>query len=133
MSIDKNIAEKYMKRLRKHNCFNDRQIAMILSCIADNNIDIYCEYMSKAFMMSMGIVLNVLLADYWPKADKKKLNKFMWSVTSLFEATDLGYTKWDEIAEYIYDQTGVVLEADWLTKKDRETSADCIRLGRRKQ
>lgn len=121
--------EKYAKRLRKNKAFNDRQIAMILSCIADNNIEMYCEYMSKAFMMSMGIVLNVLLEDYWPKADQKKLKKFMWQVTSIFEATDLGYVKWDEVAEYIYDKTGITLEADWLSRRDQ--GKDCIRLGRR--
>lgn len=127
--VDKALMEKYAKRLRKKNRFTDPQIAMILSCIADNNIETYCEYMSKAFMMSMGIVLNVLLSDYWPKADQKKLKKFMWEVTSLFEATDLGYVKWDEVAEYIYDKTGITLEAEWLSKKDRQS--DCIRLGRR--
>lgn len=126
--IDQALIKKHGPRLRR-NGFNDKQIAVILSSISDNNIDMYQEYMSKAFLMTMGIVLNVLLADYWPKAGKYKIRKFMDTCIELFDAADKGTTKWDEIAEYIYDETGVVIKAEWLSNRDIPEGSQCVRLG----
>lgn len=72
------------------------------------------EAVEMSFLFMLAIPLNVLVADYWPKAPKKKLEKFTSDVISLYESVEKGVVTPEELNDFLYDMTGIKITAEWL-------------------
>ena len=72
------------------------------------------ESVEMAFLFMLAIPLNVLVADYWPKAPKKKLEKFIDDVISLYHSVQEGVVTPQELNEFLEEMTGLTVTADWI-------------------
>lgn len=55
------------------------------------------EFYEDAFWHNMAVVLNVLLADYWPKATKSKILMFCNKCKSLHDSCKAGVVSGEEL------------------------------------
>lgn len=72
------------------------------------------ESVEMAFLFMLAIPLNVLVADYWPKAPKKKLEKFIDDVISLYHSVQEGVVTPQELNGFLEEMTGLTVTADWI-------------------
>ena len=68
----------------------------------------------KAFLYMLAIPLNVLVNDYWEKSAKKRIPKFIEDCMSLYEAVQNGNVSDEELADLLYEYSGVKIEAEWM-------------------
>ena len=68
----------------------------------------------KAFLRMLAIPLNVLVSDYWEKTGKKKAPKFIEEVASLYESVQLGTVTDQQLADFLFEMTGIKIEAEWM-------------------
>lgn len=71
----------------------------------------------KAFLFMLGIPLNILLHEYWPKSAKKRFPKFIKEVISLYDAVETGVVTYEEISDLVYDLAGVRYQAEWMKER----------------
>ena len=76
----------------------------------------------KAFLLMLGIPLNILFHDYWKKSAKKRMPQFIKEVLSLYEAVEMGVVDFKEVSDLVYDLSGVKYEAEWM--KGRKANAE---------
>lgn len=74
----------------------------------------------KAFLLMLGIPLNILFHDYWKKSAKKRMPQFIKEVLSLYEAVEMGVVDFQEISDLVYDLSGVRYEAEWMKGRKNE-------------
>lgn len=77
------------------------------------------EAVEMSFLFMLAIPLNVLVADYWPKAPKKKLEKFIDDVISLYESVQEGVVSPEELNDFLEDMVGVCVTADWIKERKK--------------
>lgn len=75
------------------------------------------EAVEMSFLFMLAIPLNVLVADYWPKAPKKKLEKFIEDVISLYHSVQEGVVTPEELNNFLEEMTGMTVTADWIKKE----------------
>lgn len=68
----------------------------------------------KAFLYMLAIPLNVLVNDYWSKTAKKKAPQFIEDVMSLYDSVQNGVVTEKELANLLYEYSGVKITADWI-------------------
>lgn len=78
------------------------------------------EAIEKSFLFMLAIPLNVLVADYWPKAPKKKLKKFVNDVMSLYDSVQDGVVTPEELNDFLYEMTEIKVTAEWLRSEKGE-------------
>ena len=79
------------------------------------------EALEKAFLLMLGIPLNILLHDYWKKSAKKRLPQFIKECISLYEAVEMGVVEFQDVSDLVYDLAGVRYEAEWMKcRKDEQ-------------
>ena len=94
----------------------------------DRHIGVYeVQGYEKGMLDCMVCVLQVLLEDYWKKASKKKLNKFVNDVAELMNSSLRQVVTWDEMKQYIMDRAGVEIATDWMGKDERPTPKELFK------
>ena len=79
--------------------------------IADKNAKEHeAQAIKTTFKLVLAIVLNVLIADYWPKAGKQKTRKFIDKCTDLYEVWIDGHVSEEQIDEFLYEYGGVKID-----------------------
>ena len=68
----------------------------------------------KAFLMMLHFPLEVLLTDYWPKANKVKIEKYINSVIKLYEEYNAGCVDLNDIKKHIESYGGITITSDCL-------------------
>lgn len=68
----------------------------------------------KAFLYMLAIPLNVLVNDYWSKSAKKRAPRFIEDVMNLYEAVQQGVVSDEQLADLLYEMSGVKIDAEWL-------------------
>lgn len=74
------------------------------------------EATEKALLFMLAIPLNILFHDYWQKSAKKRAPKFIEEVIKYYLAVQDGYVTEKELADLLYDLSGVKITADWLER-----------------
>lgn len=67
-----------------------------------------------AFLYMIGVPLNVLYNDYWPKSAKARAPKFVEECLKLYESLQNGIVSEQQIKDLIEELSGVTVEASWL-------------------
>lgn len=93
---------------------NKSQMAMILESGKKRAKELEKAATEKAFLYMLAIPLNVLVNDYWEKSAKKRIPKFIEDVISLYEAVQQGVVSDEQLAELLYEYSGVKIEAEWM-------------------
>jgi hypothetical protein len=70
--------------------------------------------LEKSFLYMLAIPMNVLVNDYWQKSAKQRIPKFIEEVMSLYESVQAGVVTDQELANLLYELSGVKIEAEWL-------------------
>lgn len=78
------------------------------------------EATEKAFLYMLAIPLNVLFNDYWQKSAKKRAPKFIEDVMSLYDAVQQGVVSDKQLADLLYELSGVKIDADWIKGNNNE-------------
>ena len=91
----------------------------------DQNLEVYETLgYEKGMLDCMTCVLQVLIEDYWPKAAKKKLHKFVYDVSDLMNSHLREVVTWEEMREYIKDKTGMEIIKEFKGEDKRPTPND---------
>ena len=72
------------------------------------------DAVDKAFLYMLSIPLVILQEDYWKKTAKQRMPKFIDDVMSLYESVSKGIVTNKELADSLYESTGIRIEAEWL-------------------
>lgn len=75
------------------------------------------EAVEKAFLYMLAIPLNVLVNDYWKDEAKDLAPLFIDDVISLFDSVEKGFVREKELADFLFEYTGMKIEADWLSNE----------------
>lgn len=78
------------------------------------------EMMEKAIILMLAAPLNVLLGDeVWPRDEvKEKSSKFCEDCLSIIESWSAHALSYEELSNYIYEETGISIEALWAARGD---------------
>ena len=68
----------------------------------------------KGMMLTLAVVLNLLIEDYWVKTAYKRVPKFAEDVINLIDAIQCGVVGVEECVEYVERVTGMKFNADWI-------------------
>jgi hypothetical protein len=68
----------------------------------------------KAFLMMLHFPLEVLLTEYWPRANKSKIEKYINCVIKLYEEYNAGSVDLNDIKKHIEDFGGITITSDCL-------------------
>lgn len=72
------------------------------------------EATERAFLYMLAIPLSILFNDYWQKSAKKRAPKFIEEVTKYYLAVQDGQVSDQELADLLYELSGVKIEAEWM-------------------
>lgn len=72
------------------------------------------EANEEAFLFMLAIPLSILFNDYWQKSAKKRAPRFINEVIKYYLAVQDGYVTHQELADTLYDLSGVKITAEWL-------------------
>lgn len=91
--------------------FTEEQLnAKIREALDEHTDQIMRQAIDKAFVYMIGIPLEVLFAQYWPKSCTKKAPEFISRVLDLYECVQDGIVSEQEIIDGIYNLSGVRIE-----------------------
>jgi hypothetical protein len=68
----------------------------------------------KGMMLTLAVVLNLLIEDYWVKTAPQRVPKFAEDVINLIDAIQCGVVGVEECVEYVERVTGMKFNADWI-------------------
>lgn len=78
------------------------------------------EATERAFLYMLAIPLSILFNDYWQKSAKKRAPKFIEEVTKYYLAVQDGYVTDQELADLLFELSGVKIEAEWMKGRKNE-------------
>lgn len=70
--------------------------------------------MEKGMMLTLAVVLNLLIEDYWPKTAPKRVPKLAEDAIKLIEAIQCGVVGVEDCVAYVEQETGMKFDADWI-------------------
>lgn len=112
-----NKAKQQMKRA-KNKGISPLELAQMKAIAKKQAEAMEQEAIEKAFLYMLSIPLIVLFKNYWQKTAKKKAPKFIEEVASLYEAVQSGTVTEQELANTLYELSGVKIEAEWLKRSE---------------
>lgn len=108
-----NKAHKQMQKA-KHVGMNNIDIARMKAIAKKEAEKMEQVATEKAFLYMLSIPLIILFEDYWQKTAKKKAPKFIEDVASLYESVQMGIVTEQQLADALYELSGVKIEAEWM-------------------
>lgn len=109
-------SEREKKKTATYNFTEEQLNAKIQEALEAHTDAIMKQAIDKAFFYMIGIPLNILYHDYWPKTAKKRAPEFMDHVLNLYEALQNGIVSEQEIIDEVYELSGVRISKDLLTR-----------------
>lgn len=68
----------------------------------------------KGMMLTLAVVLNLLIEDYWPKTAPQRVPKLAEDAIKLIEAIQCGAVEVEDCVAYVEKETGMQFNADWI-------------------
>lgn len=68
----------------------------------------------KGMMLTLAVVLNLLIEDYWPKTAPQRVPKFAEDSINLIDAIQCGVVDVEDCVAYVEQETGMKFNADWI-------------------
>ena len=68
----------------------------------------------KGMMLTLAVVLNLLIEDYWKKTAPKRVPKLAEDVINLIDAVQCGVVEVEDCVAYVEQETGMKFNADWI-------------------
>ena len=96
----------------------------------DLHLGVYMQLgYEKGMIHCMACVMQVLMADYWKKAPKKKWAKFINDVIALMDSYERDVVSFEEMRDYIYEHSGIEIKMQELGQDKRPTPRDLFKEG----
>ena len=70
--------------------------------------------LEKGMMLTLAVVLNLLIEDYWKKTAPKRVPKLAEDVVNLIDAIQCGVVDMEDCVAYVEQATGMKFQADWI-------------------
>ena len=68
----------------------------------------------KGMMLTLAVVLNLLIEDYWPKTAPQRVPKLAEDAINLIDAIQCGVVDVEDCVAYLERETGMKFNADWI-------------------
>lgn len=68
----------------------------------------------KGMMLTLAVVLNLLMEDYWPKTAPQRVPKLAEDAVNLIDAIQCGVVEVEDCVAYVEQETGMKFNADWI-------------------
>jgi hypothetical protein len=68
----------------------------------------------KGMMLTLAVVLNLLIEDYWKKTAPQRVPKFAEDSINLIDAIQCGVVDVEDCVAYVEKETGMTFNADWI-------------------
>lgn len=68
----------------------------------------------KGMMLTLAVVLNLLIEDYWPKTAPQRVPKLAEDAVNLIDAIQCGVVDVEDCVAYLERETGMKFNADWI-------------------
>lgn len=68
----------------------------------------------KGMMLTLAVVLNLLIEDYWKKTAPQRVPKLAEDAIKLIEAIQCGAVDVEDCVAYVEQETGMKFDADWI-------------------
>jgi hypothetical protein len=68
----------------------------------------------KGMMLTLAVVLNLLIEDYWPKTAPQRVPKLAEDSINLIDAIQCGVVDVEDCVAYVEQETGMKFNADWI-------------------
>ena len=68
----------------------------------------------KGMMLTLAVVLNLLIEDYWKKTAPQRVPKLAEDVINLIDAIQCGVVDVEDCVAYVEQETDMKFNADWI-------------------
>ena len=68
----------------------------------------------KGMMLTLAVVLNLLIEDYWKKTAPQRVPKLAEDAINLIDAVQCGVVGVEDCVAYVEQETGMKFNADWI-------------------
>lgn len=68
----------------------------------------------KGMMLTLAVVLNLLIEDYWPKTASNRIPRLAEDSINLIDAIQCGVVDVEDCVAYVEQETGMKFNADWI-------------------
>lgn len=73
----------------------------------------------KGMMLTLAVVFNLLIEDYWKKTASQRVPKLAEDSISLIDAIQCGVVDVEDCVAYVEQETGMTFNADWIKHTGR--------------